>query len=98
MKENDGAALRVRVDVTTGSGIGDGTVPAKLAVYGSSADRGHEELLWTSPPLGTSWTTVCATVQPSRDAPYLTLYPTRDDLASTTVLLMDNLVPVDACP
>jgi hypothetical protein len=93
-----GRTYSFKVDIATGSGIGDGTVPAELAVYGSAADCGHEELLWTSPPLGASWTTVCATLRPSHDAPYLTLYPTRDDLASTTVLLMDNLVPVDGCP
>lgn len=72
--------------------------PAQLAVYGSATDCAREELLWKSPVVGTDWTTVCATLTPSKDASFLTLEPTGTEPTEGAYLLVDNLIPVESCP
>ncbi|HEX2676144.1 MAG TPA: hypothetical protein VHM19_05875, partial [Polyangiales bacterium] len=70
---------------------------AKLVVRGASSDCGDGEPLWASPPLAADWTTLCVTLRPADDTPYLTLYPD-GDVSMGATLLVDNLRPVVACP
>jgi hypothetical protein len=80
---------------TDGNGVMLGV--ARLEVYASSDPCHRDELLWTSGPLGSNWSTSCVTLKPTHDAPALVLNPIG---ASTdrAAVLVDNLVPVDHCP
>jgi hypothetical protein len=72
--------------------------PAQLAVYDSTSDCSREELLWTSPVVGTDWTNVCATLTPTKDYNFLTLEPTGPDEKEGAYIVLDHLVPVEKCP
>lgn len=71
-----------------------------LQVWGGiSSNCSQRQLLWVSPALTTSWQTYCVTLEPREYMDQLTLRaetPMQGLVAS--FLVVDNLVPVDACP
>jgi hypothetical protein len=55
-------------------------------------------LLWTSPPLTTSWATYCATLRPAQATPSLTFFGATTPATGNIAILLDKIVPVAACP
>jgi hypothetical protein len=68
--------------------------PIALQIWGASSSCSKEEPLWTSPILGPSWKTYCATFVPARDETYLAL----GVVAGVGAAFVDHIVPVASCP
>lgn len=73
-----------------------------LQVWGGESSRcSRRQLLWTSPPLQTTWQSYCLTLEPSEPFDQITLRAEAQVSAAmitTTYLAVDNIVPVAACP
>ncbi|MFT3927826.1 MAG: hypothetical protein QM778_35185 [Myxococcales bacterium] len=68
----------------------------ELAVYGGTASCGKTQPLWHSAPTTTSWKTSCFEFTPSQELSHLVL-----DVVTNSEygrIVVDNLVPVEACP
>jgi hypothetical protein len=88
-----GASYSFEVDLANGSGVG--LTPTALVILGGSQSCDMEEVLWTSPVAGTTWSRFCATLTPTNDWSYLTLEVTE---TGTSNLFIDHIVPVASCP
>jgi hypothetical protein len=88
-----GTTYSLKVDLANGSGAG--LTPTSLQILGGASSCDMEEILWTSPVPGTTWSTFCATLTPKNDWSFLTL-----ELAasSSAELFIDDIVPVAYCP
>lgn len=72
-----------------------------LEVLGGDDPCTGTNVLWTSPPLTTSWTTYCVTIQPAQTTRSLTFEPTGDPSSPSGaqgLLLLDNIEPAASCP
>lgn len=83
----------------SGSAGADVGLP-RLEIWGGrSADCSQGELLWTSKSLASSWTSHCVTITPKNLTDNLTLRATSSALtAFPGRLLVDNILPAEACP
>ncbi|MGH7438016.1 MAG: hypothetical protein ACRENE_20230 [Polyangiaceae bacterium] len=88
-----GTSYSFRVDLANSNGVG--STPTSLQILGGNQSCDAEEILWTSPVAGTTWSTFCATLTPTHDWSFLTLDLTA--MASAT-LFVDHIVPVASCP
>jgi hypothetical protein len=81
-----------------------GTVDAEQAVLevrGGAAPCAEQESLWLSAPLDDAWTTHCVTLRPGARVESLafTLYGDGGELfTGLASVMIDHIVPVDACP
>lgn len=94
-------AQHLRIDLASPleTGISVPSQPATLQIWAGTAGCARDELLWTSPVLTASWQTLCATLEPSMETTHLTLVPSvPGDPAAPGRVVVDRLVPVDACP
>ena len=89
-----GRSYSFTIDVTYYDGTVEGVPPGRLNVFASNALCGEDQLLWTSPNVGLSWHTHCVTFTAGDNYRYLKLSPADQQ----TGVLVDNLVPVAACP
>jgi hypothetical protein len=71
------------------------TVQVEIHAAASACQR--DELLWTSPRLGTGWRTFCLTLKPTKPATALLLSAFGPGPEASAVFI-DHLVPVDGCP
>lgn len=58
----------------------------------------EDELLWTSPPLTTTWSAHCVTLQPQRNTTHLAFAPLGTGGGGLVEALVDHIVPVESCP
>jgi hypothetical protein len=76
--------------------------PEGLQIWAGTSSCAEGELLWTSPPGGASWTSVCATLSPTTEVTYLTLVAYQSPDAGPAIaagnLQADHMVAVAACP
>jgi hypothetical protein len=98
-----GTAYSMTIDLAYEAAFAE---PGYLELWGASAQCGEEELLWTSPIVGTAWETYCVSFTPKTDLTALTLKPRveadaqapADGTPIETILFADNIVPVASCP
>jgi hypothetical protein len=88
-----GTSYSLKLDLANSNGAG--LTPTSLMILGGSASCDMEEVLWTSPVAGTTWSTFCATLTPTNDWSFLTLELTA---MASAELFVDHIVPVASCP
>jgi hypothetical protein len=64
-----------------------------------AACAGGSPLLWTSPPLTTSWTSYCVTLHPTQSTASLTFEAASSGTSGAPQeLLLDHIVSAAGCP
>jgi hypothetical protein len=89
-----GRSYSFQIDLSYYQGTVEGVPPGRLEVRASNAMCGEDQLLWTSPNVGLKWHTYCVTFTAASDYAYIKLEPADQE----TGVLVDNIVPVAACP
>jgi hypothetical protein len=105
---HSGVTYSLMVDLASYLPSASYTALSSLEILGSTASCSQGRLLWSSPPAAPTWKTYCATFTPSEETTYLGLtgslesdagtMPMGTTLTALGVLLVDHVVPVDACP
>jgi hypothetical protein len=88
-----GTSYSFKVDLANSNAVG--LTPTSLEILGGATSCDMEEILWTSPVAGTTWTTFCATLTPTNDWSFVTLELVE---TATAELFIDHIVPVASCP
>lgn len=92
-------AYSLKVDLARAAedNLGAPLSTVQVEVYGATTACQREELLWTSPRLGTGWRTFCLTLRPTKPATSLILSAFGPGPEASAVFI-DHIVPVATCP